>query len=396
MATYLHVPAPGQQVVQSSATDPVAERFTSLDSLRGLAAVTVVFEHAWLSFRPLGLPPWWLYPATAGDTAVILFFVLSGFVLSLRYWSRREESYSTFLLRRFFRIYVPFAASVLVALLGASLFVGRHPATTTAWFNQVWATPLTWDLVRQQFLLWPSLKVNGVYWTLRYEMQLSLLMPLICLALRRIRHALPVTGMLFVLAYSTDRWQHYFSWHLLNCTIGVALYFVLGAVLAKQRAQVRELLGGRSREVKLFVLLFSLLLFWRAPEFLAMGHERLYGWIVVRNNAFVALGASGILVSALYVRQVREVLQRRIPQYLGRISFSLYLTHIPVEHALFAIVGDRLPVTLLIGVYFVVAFAFAHLFCVCVEEPAVRLGKWVVDAWRDRRSVPEAVVAVPS
>jgi peptidoglycan/LPS O-acetylase OafA/YrhL len=66
-------------------------RYTQLDSLRGLAACTVVFCHAtnvlpavyddpgrawWLTETPLGL-------LRAGSAAVDFFFVLSGFVLAL-------------------------------------------------------------------------------------------------------------------------------------------------------------------------------------------------------------------------------------------------------------------------------------------------------------------------
>ena len=71
-----------------------SHRYPQLDSLRGLAALTVVFEHC-LRIDPWllqGISPWleWAAQSTplhilwAGGNAVLLFFVLSGLVLTLR------------------------------------------------------------------------------------------------------------------------------------------------------------------------------------------------------------------------------------------------------------------------------------------------------------------------
>lgn len=57
-------------------------RIYQLDALRGLAAVVVVAHHTRLVEHGL-IPPWYLAPLFAGPEAVSLFFVLSGFVLSL-------------------------------------------------------------------------------------------------------------------------------------------------------------------------------------------------------------------------------------------------------------------------------------------------------------------------
>ncbi len=98
-----------EEIDMNNEADP--RRFYELDSLRGVAALTVVLHHfsricpenfTHLLIRtPLRL-------LLAGDQAVILFFLLSGFVLTLPYKKNTSLSYGPFLLRRVCRIYLPY------------------------------------------------------------------------------------------------------------------------------------------------------------------------------------------------------------------------------------------------------------------------------------------------
>ena len=66
-----------------------------------------------------------------GAEAVILFFVLSGFVLSLPAVDGRPQSYFTFVTRRIFRIYVPYLAALAVSV--AAAFCLHGSATGSNW-----------------------------------------------------------------------------------------------------------------------------------------------------------------------------------------------------------------------------------------------------------------------
>src|SRR6476646_3687670 len=104
-------------------------RFNSLGSLRGLAALVVVIHHHllvfpdlfptktgvggwfdWLSFTPLHL--FW-----AGGEAVSFFFLLSGFVPTLPVWRGEELDMLNFVVRRVWRVWVPFIVAVTLAAL---------------------------------------------------------------------------------------------------------------------------------------------------------------------------------------------------------------------------------------------------------------------------------------
>lgn len=90
--------------------------FDELDSLRGLAAITVAFGHlALLTFASTTWPDhphiaFWRHVVTllnrtplaflmAGGAAVRFFFVLSGFVLMLPFLRRKENPYSPYLVK---------------------------------------------------------------------------------------------------------------------------------------------------------------------------------------------------------------------------------------------------------------------------------------------------------
>ena len=102
---------------QSCGSVDQSGRMPALDALRGLAAVMVVFHHFYLTLPS----PWleiahgWLdwpglRPIIIGRPAVILFFVLSGFVLTRSMQREAELSLVKFVMRRCLRIYPPFLA----------------------------------------------------------------------------------------------------------------------------------------------------------------------------------------------------------------------------------------------------------------------------------------------
>ena len=108
-------------------------RLSSLDGLRGIAALIVVAHHASLLvpaisaayLTPGGGPvagsvAWWftytpLKLLTAGPEAVIVFFVLSGFVLTLPLLSGRPFDWMAYYPRRIVRIGLPTLCSLLFA-----------------------------------------------------------------------------------------------------------------------------------------------------------------------------------------------------------------------------------------------------------------------------------------
>jgi acyltransferase-like protein len=116
------------------------DRFGQLDSLRGIAAATVVVGHLIRSvpaiddrsqaFWALKYTP--LHVFWAGHQAVIFFFVLSGFVLALPFYSR-AVSYRTFVVKRVLRICVPYWSTVVLGSRGSHCSGGAPGCSWLCW-----------------------------------------------------------------------------------------------------------------------------------------------------------------------------------------------------------------------------------------------------------------------
>src|SRR5579883_2797681 len=159
-------------------------RYNELDSLRGLAAATVVFGH--LEALVFGAPAipgsgWdhWRHlleavnrtPLTVlmgGGAAVRFFFVLSGFVLMLPYLRHRENPYAPYIVKRICRIYLPYLAAVAVAVLANWLLAGYPLPGFGGAIRETWSQPVSARVVLQHVLMlgtFPTARFNTVLWS---------------------------------------------------------------------------------------------------------------------------------------------------------------------------------------------------------------------------------------
>jgi peptidoglycan/LPS O-acetylase OafA/YrhL len=83
-----------------------SNKFTKLEAIRGFAAIYVVLHHSFSKdafMEGIGIS----FLFRFGQEAVILFFILSGFVIQYAYTKSPDKSFRTFILKRFLRIYIP-------------------------------------------------------------------------------------------------------------------------------------------------------------------------------------------------------------------------------------------------------------------------------------------------
>lgn len=132
------VPTGASGAVPTGAPGAGPHRFPALDGLRAVAASAVVLTH--VAFWAGAYTQDWLGRALArGDVGVALFFVLSGFLLSLP-WLRSgfdggaRPGVGTYLWRRALRILPAYWLVVVVALL---LLPGNRDADAGDWWRQL-------------------------------------------------------------------------------------------------------------------------------------------------------------------------------------------------------------------------------------------------------------------
>jgi peptidoglycan/LPS O-acetylase OafA/YrhL len=342
--------------------DPVG-RVAQLDSLRGIAALTVVWHHWRMAFET-GPPRWFVAPFVAGHEAVILFFVLSGYVLALPVWMKRQPSYAVYLVRRVTRIYLPYLIAAFIAGVGCYFFWGSR-LPLTPWFYGIWQTPPDGHIVMQQILMEQPSVLNTAFWSLRYEMELSLVFPFICAWMIRMGR---YSGILLLVAVklASHLWLHSrFGVTDAALTLHYAMFFVAGAALSREQALLKKIAARLDRWMLWLTMGFSLVMYF-------------YGGTIAHSDTagdlFTMFGTC-LMIILIQDPRLRIGLKSRVADYLGRISYSSYLMHGTVLFVLLNLLYFKISAPLLALAYVVVSLIAAHIFCVSVEEPSLRLGK---------------------
>jgi peptidoglycan/LPS O-acetylase OafA/YrhL len=163
-----------------------------LQSLRGIAALCVAVGHTFTLMRNGRIEDahFALRPGNAllaagelliqPNTAVILFYVLSGLVLGVSLRRHAAASVrgrlSGFAIRRLWRLLPVMWLSILFAAAAAILMRGAVFAGTTAWFAQFAAVVLSPTILLEN-LLGLSYSINSVLWSIQIELVMIALLP---------------------------------------------------------------------------------------------------------------------------------------------------------------------------------------------------------------------------
>lgn len=356
------------------------KRLTSLDALRGIAACVVVLSHCYLVIpeqnRALIDGSLWSIPFRPfhnGQAAVIIFFVLSGYVLSLPYLRGTQLPYLNYVVRRVCRIYIPFAASIFLALFAYILIGQSHAQAASHWFDSFWSTVPTVSVVLKHFLMLgagPDIELNPIMWTLIHEMRISLLFPLLILLCRNTRIAIPAALLLLVAATKIlAGLQSFYPAH--PGTVGITFlwtaqmtpYFITGILLSKHREQIHALWQRLPKPARFGLIVAPLFIFAVPFEFIFAKRDALYG-----------LGAAALVVLAIEIPRLRAFLNEPIPQWLGRISYSIYLIHLPIMLVVVPPLIGRMPFGFVVAAVLAAALAAATVLHALVEVPAIKLG----------------------
>lgn len=360
-----------------------AGRFTELDSLRGLAAVSVVLHHFLIALpafwtrveHPQPSPLWPIiftpvHALWAGREAVIFFFVLSGFVLSLPFFAR-PVSYPSFLVRRVCRIWIPYSVAIVAAVALSSLLSRHGIASLSAWFNGIWTTAPTAGLLLQHFALIDSFNnkvFDPVLWSLVHEMRISLIFPLLVFLVIRWNWLRVVTvgAMLSVASslFPIDR-QDY------TTSVEFLLMFAVGALLARHRVGIADRYRALATPVKLGLLAFALLAYTYAWWFFPFSPLLHFGFL---NDWATCLGVAVFIVTAIASARVRSVLRRPVLVAIGKASYSIYLFHAVVLLSLIYLLFPTVPIWFIWPIALVATLAIAFLVYRAVEVPAIKLG----------------------
>ncbi len=354
---------------KETASSSVRLRF--IDGLRGTAAGSVLLFHIansdfYLNSSGGGRGIVALVnklAAAFGFLGVEIFFVISGFVIAYSLRSAKIDGAFTakFVVRRSLRLDLPYWAAIVLATCTAILFTRLLHATTYPIPSA--RTIATNMLYLQHILHRPDIVM--VFWTLCYEVQFyTTYMLLQFVAQRAGRGEKGANAILTAILLITGVAS--LACFMKNPAVGGWCYnwwylFAFGALIC------RQMLANRKSLTPLYAVLLI------AAALCSARREPIAG----------ALTGVGIF-AAIYFNGLCTWLSGAVIQYLGRISYSLYLTHALVIQVLSSIlthvhsagIFHTVPVYLLmVGVSIGCAEGFYRIFERPSHQLAIRFGR---------------------
>lgn len=317
------------------------ERFHSLDVLRGLAALSVVFAH-WHHFfysgtrrvvvdgTRLPLFDWALVLYVKGGLAVDLFFSLSGFVFYWLYSKHVSEgaiSPGRFALLRFSRLYPLHIATLLIVAAGQWWLI----STSGKYF--IYPNNDSWHFLLNLFLasswgLERGYSFNGPVWSISVEVVLYALF-FACCRLFPVRAIVlsffSIAGFLVVEKFNSALGR------------GVGSFFLGGCVYLAYRV----LAGSRHAAALATASVVLMTGAWVATAIVALPRVvlNLPGSLQAIANNWVVTVLFPLTILSLALAETRWGPLGRRFSFLGDISYSSYLLHFPLQLLFSAVVA---------------------------------------------------------
>jgi peptidoglycan/LPS O-acetylase OafA/YrhL len=385
-------------VEETTTRGTAGSRLTALDGLRGLAAVIVVFHHALYTnpefpgtpgggTAPVGSAMWWISYTplkflTAGVESVIVFFVLSGLVLTLPVVRHRGFDWVAYVPRRVVRLLVPVIASVILAAAWVAAIPQISTQASGTWLSSSSTPDFGWEhVVKAIDLLGGDGQINNPLWSLRWELVFSLALPIFAVAAIAVRRWW-IGGLAAACAL---------TWLGSRAGSGALEYlpaFFVGAVIAVRLDAVRNLadrINARWFRHPLWAgLTIGSGLLLIAPWLVGPGVAQLPE-VQHALKGLVPLAAAGLVVAVLGWSPLRAVFDSRPFRFAGAISFSLYLVHVPILiFSTYLLADAPWYVALLFGVPLAVAVSVAFTWLIERRSHgwSKAVGSWASDRYR--------------
>lgn len=367
--------------IQGSSTFNDSKRhYKTLDGLRGVAAVTVVMFHLFETFSGGDHTKQII---NHGYLAVDFFFVLSGFVIGYAYDDRwNKMSLGSFFKRRLIRLH---PMIIIAMIIGAVTFYFQDCASFPAIHTvAVWKLLLVMLIGFTLIPVGQSLDIRGwgemhplvgPAWTLFFEYIGNILYGLF---IRRFSKAVlsvfvVIAGAALIqLAVTSQQGDVIGGWSLEWTQFRIGLTrlcypFFAGLLLSRI---------AKPGQIKHSFLWCSLLLLAMLAMPRVGGHEHVW-WnglydsltIVIIFPLIVYLGASG---------EVKENISSRISNFLGEISYPIYIIHYPFIYLFMAWVDKQKPTTGEAFVGGIVVLAITILLAyLCARLYDIPVRKWL-------------------
>lgn len=332
-------------------------RVNFFDGIRGWASLMVLFCHICNTFPQLEFIR--KTPARIlvdGEFAVYIFFVLSGIVLSLGYFKHNDISrVSALAIKRIPRLGIPVFISCLfiIPLMKYGLMFNVQAAASQGgndWlsgsygFEGKLSSAFRFSFFNMFFHYNGSVSYNSVLWTMRGELLGSYLVALSILSLHFTKKK---TCLIGIILYLTSRINPiYFSFSL-----GIALSYIYSC--KENYIIVLEKTISKAAIISFFIALY---------------------YFCGRKGTLLAIEAVLFVMLSISMKNVRSFFSTSVSKFLGKISFPLYIVHMPIICSITSYVIASYHVTDMKMIVFLAAMTFCFsLFIAWIFHPVEKL-----------------------
>ncbi len=376
-------------------------RLPAIEGLRAWLAWVVVLCHIGQSIGIGMRGGHWVWIARGGQTAVLVFIAISGFVICGLLVDKRE-GWRRYIVRRAFRLFPAYLVAYAIAL--AVFPVGLAGINYMSWKDDAnfqwddvlagWEQAMADHPIAQLLLhaallqgvvpdsIWPltSSAVLSPAWSLSLEWQFYLLAPaVVWLLVQRSTRLLTVA---VILAAAIAFKKNAFGEYSLPSFLPAAGYIFLVGIGCRLAFPS---LKGAPLALELPVVAFGFGILF--PELL---------WLAVWVALFAFLLSADVWRDRDAMRPLWRVmsaaLESRLAVYLGARSYSVYLIHLPIIQIMIWLLAPRIELTQL-GLFFAlivtvvpVTMIVSNVLYRVVERPMIELGARLAR----RPTLPEA------
>lgn len=307
--------------------------------LRAIAAISVCFFHFSRGMLTSSNTSNYIFKAFSyGYLGVDVFFIISGFIICYSLPSNyRLQDFGTFLKKRIIRVEPPYLVSIIFILAVAYITaIFTHNPVTFSWLNLLYHIGYINNFTSNNY-------INVVYWTLGIEFQFYL-----------------IIGLLFSLIDKSIYWL----------TAIIAIFLTTSFIRVPNTMLIFE-------QLPLFCL--GILLYF--INYKTTFYKPILLLLIAITFSLFAINNLMLLFTGVFVSLVILIPfhKNRIIDFFSRISYSLYLIHVPIGGRVINIasrfVKNDVQRYLAIVIAFIVSVVVAYLFHIAIEKWTTNLSK---------------------
>lgn len=263
------------------------------------------------------------YLISRGAIGVMIFFALSGFILSLPFAKQASAfSYKTYLKRRLTRLEPPFIFWMTV--FGLVLFFKSNIELSELAKHYFASLFYVHNISYGEFSI-----INPVAWSLEVEIQYYLIAPFIALFYFRLEDKKSRRALLLSLTTIFVIYQHLFGWQYLPVKasiLGQFQHFMMGMLMADVYINEPNWHKIKTYKFDLIGLLSVITMMFTWTEDLA-------------KSIVFMVALIGFLAGCLKGKLFNQLLTLQWVTIIGGMCYTIYLTHLPLLELIYSVIG---------------------------------------------------------